>query len=77
MERGRQIRNASPRGLLDSKAELQAWDLSSGLYLVINLLSCEIKQINRFGLNFSAFAEILQNDARWMVSQKESFKFHF
>jgi hypothetical protein len=38
---------------------------------------CEIKQINRFGLNFSAFAEILQNDARWVVSQKESFKFHF
>ena len=77
MERGRQIRNASPRGLLDNKAELQAWDLSSGLYLDINLLGCEIKQIDRFGLNFSAFAKILQNDTRWMVSQKESFKFHF
>ena len=77
MERGRQIRNASPRGLLDNWVQLQAEDLLSSLYLVINLLGCEIEQINRFGLYFSAFAKILKNDARWMVSQKESFKFHF
>ena len=59
MERGIQIRNASPRGLLDKRVELHSDDLSAGLYLVINLLGCEIEQIDRFGLNFSALAKIL------------------
>ena len=55
----------------------QNFDLSFGLFNGNYLLSSQIEKINGFGFDFATFAEVFENDAGWVISEKKSFKFHF
>ena len=46
-----------------------AVDFASTVKVKQNLLRGQIKQIDRLGFYFSALAEVLENDAWWVVPQ--------
>lgn len=37
------------------------------------LLGSQVQKVNRLSLDLSTLAEVLEDDARWMVSQEKSF----
>ena len=44
---------------------------------VVHLLEGQVEQVDGFGLDFAALAEVFKNDSRWVVSQQKSLQLHF
>ena len=42
----------------------------------VDVLRGEVEEIDRFGLDLPTVADILQENAWWVVSQQELFEFH-
>ena len=43
----------------------------------MHLLEGQVEQVDGFGLDFAALAEVFKNDSRWVVSQQKSLQLHF
>ena len=41
------------------------------------LLESEVEQVDGLSLDLAAFAQVLEDNARWVIPQKEPFEFHF